>query len=122
MARQQRVETVYTDDLTGNVLTKDEVDTVTFAIDGITYEIDLSKKNASSLRNDVAAWIEHARTITGPRTTVHRTRRATTGAQRPTTDRKQSAKIREWAQANAHPVSERGRIPTAVIDAYNAAH
>lgn len=63
MARQQQVDTVFTDDLTGEVLAEDEVQTVTFAVDSVTYEIDLSKTHASSLRNDFAAWIEHARTV-----------------------------------------------------------
>ncbi len=122
MARHQKVDTVFTDDLTGDVLTQDEVQTVTFAVDGTTYEIDLSKKNASSLRNDAAAWIEHARTVTGPKTIGRNTRRSSTGARRPNTDRERSAKIRQWAQTNDHTVSKRGRIPAAVVDAYNAAH
>ncbi len=121
VARHQKVDTVFTDDLTGDVLTQDEVQTVTFAVDGTTYEIDLSKKNAASLRNDAAAWIEHARTVTGPKTIGRNTRRSSTGA-RPNTDRERSAKIRQWAQTNDHTVSKRGRIPAAVVDAYNAAH
>ena len=122
MARQQKVDTVFTDDLTGDVLTEDEVQTVTFAVDGTTYEIDLSQKNASSLRNDFAAWVEHARTVPRPKSTGRSTRRTPTGTQRPPADRKQSTNIREWAQANGHTVSERGRIPGVVVDAYNAAH
>jgi hypothetical protein len=122
VARQQRIDTVFTDDLIGDVLTEDEVQTVTFAVDGTTYEIDLSEKNASSLRNDAAAWVEHARTVTRPKTTGRSTRRSSTGARRPNTDRKRSAKIRQWAHTNGHKVSKRGRIPAAVVDAYNAAH
>lgn len=122
MARQQKVDTVFTDDLTGDVLTPDDAKTVTFAVDGTTYEIDLSEKNASSLRNDFAAWTEHARRVTGPKTTGRSTSRATASAQRPNTNRQASAKIREWAQTNGHTVSERVRISAAVIDAYNAAH
>lgn len=38
-----------------------------------TYEIDLSEKNTSSLRNDFAAWVEHARKVTGPKTTDRHT-------------------------------------------------
>ncbi len=111
MARQQKVDVVFTDDLTGDTLPEDDAQTVTFAVDGTTYEIDLSAKNASSLRNDFAAWTEHARTVTGTKTTGRSTRRTTSTAQRPNTDRKQSAKIREWAQSNGHTVSARGRIP-----------
>ena len=113
---------MFTDDLTGDVLTQDEVQTVTFAglLTGrAPYEIDLSEKNMSSLRYDFAAWIEHARRATGPKTTV---RTATTGAQRASTGPGQSTKIREWAQANGHTGSTRGQVSARIIDAYNAAH
>ena len=122
MARQQKVDTVITDDLTGDVLDTDDAETVTFAVDGTTYEIDLSTKNAASLRNDFAAWTEHARKVAGSKTTGRSSRGSTTTAQRPNTDREHSAQIREWAQSNGHTVSERGRIAATVIDAYNAAH
>ena len=103
MARQQKTDTVITDDLTGDVLKTDDAETVTFAVDGTTYEIDLSTKNATSLRNDFAAWTEHARKATRPTNTRPTTaglgsRRANTTTQRPSTDRQQSALIREWAQ------------------------
>jgi len=64
---------MFTDDLTGNVCTETEVQTVTFAVGRHTDEIDLSENNASSLRNDVAACIEHARTVTKPKTTGPKT-------------------------------------------------
>ena len=121
MARQQKVDTVLTDDLNGDVLTPDNAQTVTFAVDGSTYEIDLSKKNAASLRNDFAAWTEHARKVAGSKTAGRSARRSVTTAQRPNADREHSAKIREWANSNGHKVSARGRIPATVVDAYNAA-
>jgi hypothetical protein len=132
VARQQKVETVFTDDLTGDTLTPDDTQTVTFTVDGVSYEIDLSAKNAASLRNDFAAWTEHAHTVPGTTPTRRTPRRAArqslTTAQRPktaqrsTANRESSARIREWAQSNGHTVSGRGRIPATVVDAYNAAH
>lgn len=121
MARQQKVETVVTDDLTGETLTDSEVETVSFAVDGITYEIDLSPTNASSLRNDIAMWIEHARPTTTARPSKNR-QGPGTGAGQVTTDRKRSVAIREWANAHGHTVSEQGRIPAAVVAAYDATH
>jgi hypothetical protein len=121
VARQQKVETVFTDDLTGDTLTPDDTQTVTFTVDGVSYEIDLSAKNAASLRNDFAAWTEHAHTVPGT-TTTRRSPRPTTTGQRPKADREDSTRIREWAQSNGHTVSARGRIPATVVDAYNAAH
>ena len=76
MARQQQVDTVFTDDLTGEVLAENEVQTVTFAVDGVTYEIDLSQTHASSLRNDFAAWIEHARIVANSKASGRSTHRA----------------------------------------------
>ena len=113
---------ITTDDLTGDVLDTDDAETVTFAVDGITYEIDLSKKNSSSLRNDFAAWTEHARKVARSKTTGRSTRRPGTATPGSSTDREHSARIRQWAQSNGHTMSERGRIAAAVVDAYNAAH
>src|SRR6478672_13304794 len=53
----QRVEVVLIDDIDGGKASE----TVTFALDGVTYEIDLSNKNASKLRDDFATWTGHAR-------------------------------------------------------------
>jgi hypothetical protein len=127
VARQQKVETVVTDDLTGETLTDSEVETVSFAVDGITYEIDLSPTNASSLRNDIAMWIEHARPTTTARPSKNRQgpgngKGPGNGAGRITADRERSVAIREWANAHGHTVSDRGRIAAAVVAAYDAAH
>jgi hypothetical protein len=37
-------------------------------------------------------------------------------------DREQTQAIREWARNNGHKVSERGRIPASVLEAYNSAN
>ncbi|SIR66316.1 histone-like nucleoid-structuring protein Lsr2 [Williamsia sterculiae] len=90
-------------------------ETVEFAIDGVSYEIDLSTKNASKLRDDIDGWVAHARRVGG--------RKKTKGlAPRAAVDREQTAAIREWARKNGHPVSARGRIAGDVVEAYNAAH
>lgn len=115
MAKQQKVTVVFTDDLTGDQLDEATAQTVQFALDGVGYEIDLSEANAKKLRDDVATWIGHARKTTPRRGT----RAATSGPKgRATADREQSSAIREWARNNGHTVSERGRIPVAVVDAY----
>ncbi len=88
-------------------------ETVEFGVDGVTYEIDLSTKNADQLRDDVAKWAEHARRVGGRK----RAKGITT-----TVDREQTATIREWARRNGHQVSSRGRIAAGVVDAYNEAH
>ena len=57
----QRVQIILEDDYDGG--TAEE--TVTFALDGAEYEIDLSSKNAAGLRDALARWVGHARTIGG---------------------------------------------------------
>lgn len=93
-------------------------ETVEFSVDGVSYEIDLSAKNAKKLREDLKQWIEAGRRVGGRR----RGRASTPGrGPRGTIDREQSAAIRDWARRNGHKVSTRGRIPAEVIEAFHAA-
>ncbi|HSZ39919.1 MAG TPA: Lsr2 family protein [Trebonia sp.] len=106
----QKVQVLLVDDLDGG--TADE--TVTFGLDGASYEIDLSSGNAGKLRNELAQYLEHARkTAAGPA----RRRRPRSGA-----GRQQSAAIREWAKQHGKKISERGRIPADILAEYEAAH
>ena len=91
-------------------------ETVEFGLDGVSYEIDLSTKNATKLRNDLKQWVEAGRRVGG-----RRRGRSSAGRGRGAIDREQSAAIREWARRNGHNVSTRGRIPADVIDAFHAA-
>lgn len=108
----QQVNVVLVDDLDGSPA--DE--TVTFGLDGITYEIDLTNENASRLRDSMAEWVGHGRRLGGARKKGNRavTKRASVGSDNTT--------IREWARANGYEVSERGRIKSEVIEAFNAAN
>lgn len=92
-------------------------ETVEFSIDGVSYEIDLSAKNAQKIRDDFKQWIDAGRRVGGRR----RGRSAGPARGRGSIDREQSAAIREWARRNGHKVSTRGRIPADVIEAFHAA-
>ena len=107
----KRTQVILVDDLDGG--TAEE--TVAFAVDGVSYEIDLSRKNASSMRDALATYVGSARRV-GGRT---RTRSAGGGSAR-RDDR--SAQIREWARSEGHKVSDRGRIPADLATKYDAAH
>ena len=106
----QRVQVVLEDDLDGGKA--DE--TVIFGLDGTTYEIDLSKKNAAKLRDALAGYVGSARRVSGRRGAAARGR----GRSRAASD---SADIRAWAKDNGYDVSERGRISAEVRAAYNEA-
>lgn len=108
MAQKHFVRLV--DDLTGD----DAAETVTFALDGARYEIDLSVENAAKLRETLAVHIANGRPT--PRRSESASRRMTRA------DREQTAAIRAWARANGFEIGVKGRIPTMVIDAYNASH
>jgi hypothetical protein len=106
----QKVHIVLEDDLDGS----DASQTVLFALDGTSYEIDLNDKNASGLRDALATYVGHARKVSGSRRGRRSSASSGTGP---------SAKeIRDWARSNGHKVPERGRIPAAVREAFEAAH
>ncbi|MDO3109813.1 Lsr2 family protein [Mycobacteroides abscessus] len=112
MAKKVTVQLV--DDVDGEVAADESVE---FGLDGVTYEIDLSAKNAEKLRKQLSTWVDHARKVSG-----RRRGSSGSGRKRPSIDRAQSAAIREWAGKNGHAVSSRGRIPAEVIDAFNASN
>ncbi|TDP33177.1 histone-like nucleoid-structuring protein Lsr2 [Nocardia ignorata] len=95
-------------------------ETVTFGIDGHTYEIDLSETNATKLRNTFEQWTPYARRTSRTKTSNTRRHATTTPATR-TGRRTDLAAIRAWAIENGHTVSTRGRIATEIITAYDEA-
>lgn len=108
-----------------NIILVDDIDeseaseTVTFGLDGVTYEIDLNADHANDLREALAVYIGHGRKVGGRRNAGRRS----TGRRTSTGDSGASAgEIREWARENGWEVSERGRVPTEVREAYAAAH
>lgn len=103
----QRMQVILTDDIDEGPATQ----TITFGIDGVTYEIDLNDEHAAALRESLSSWIEHARRVGGRRTTR---RGASSGSGR-------TAKVRAWARENGYEVSDRGRVPAAILEAYKAA-
>lgn len=108
----QHVNVVLVDDVDGT----SAEETVTFGVDGVTYEIDLSVDNAGRLRDELAEWVQHGRRVSGSRRGGNRTttKRSTVGASNGT--------VREWARANGYEVSDRGRIKAEVMDAFTAAN
>lgn len=111
MARQ--VITTLIDDLDGKKADR----TVEFSLDGTAYTIDLSDANAGKLRKALDPFI-----TAGTRVGRGSGRRPAAAPSRTAGSRDENKAIREWAARNGHQISERGRIPQSVSDAYRAAH
>jgi hypothetical protein len=112
--RQTMVSLV--DDLDGS----DATETVSFGIDGIAFEIDLSAANAHDLRASLDSWVSHARRAGEERRTEPGTpTRSLTVL--PAVGESRNALIRAWAAENGHRAPARGRIPQDVVNAYKAA-
>jgi hypothetical protein len=102
------------DDIDGG----DAEETVKFALDGIQYEIDLSKKNAGKLRDAFAPYVgAGTRVGRGGVVVGGRTARGRGGA---AADREQNKAIRAWAKKAGKDISDRGRIPQEIVDEYHA--
>ena len=106
-----RTITTLTDDIDGS----EAAETVVFVFKGTQYEIDLSQKNLDKMVKALKPYTAAARKSGGRRSGIGRT--TSRGA-----DKDQLTKIREWARANGHQVSDRGRVSAAVQEAYHAAH
>jgi hypothetical protein len=92
-------------------------ETITFGIDGVQYEIDLSTKNALKMREAIVRYTEAGTRLgRGANAAV---RHAVAGGSA-TVDRDQSRAIREWAHAQGIDVSNRGRIKRDIVDRYHA--
>jgi hypothetical protein len=111
MARKVLVRLV--DDLDG--LPSEGVATVTFSLDGVSYQIDLNEANAGKLRDGLADFISAARRTGG------RMKRGSAAGGRGASANDGPA-IREWAREQGHELAERGRIPSHIVDAFHAAN
>lgn len=110
----QHFQVRYTDDIDGSDL-GETANTIPFAFEGKEYSIDLSDDNAEAFRQTIAPYIEAGHRVTGAKT---KAARKTTGKTSPA----DTKAIREWARENGYDVSDRGRIPANVMNAYAAAN
>lgn len=105
----QRVNVTLVDDLDG----ADADETVLFALDGVSYEIDLTPEHSRELRDALALYVGHARKVGGRRTKGQRSS-GNSGVS--------AADIRQWARENGWNVPDRGRVSAEVREAYAVAH
>jgi Lsr2 len=109
----QKVQVILVDDLDGG----EAEESVSFSLDGVTYEIDLSSANAEALRDAIAPWVGHARRISG-----RAGRGRPVGRGRGVAAKADLGEVRSWARDNGFQVSDRGRVSAEVMSAYDGAH
>lgn len=115
----QRVQVILEDDLDGG--SADE--TVTFALDGVAYEIDLKSANAEKLRDLLAPYVEKGRKQSGRIASARRST-GSRAAGRPAAAAAgpDTAKIRSWAKEQGLEINDRGRVPSDIKVKYDKAH
>jgi hypothetical protein len=106
----QRIEIHLIDDLDGSEIRAGKGETITFALDGTSYEIDLTNRNAVALRKALSTYVAAARPMKA------RGGRSKRSAQ------SDAREVKAWARQNGFEVADRGRVPSHIRDAYAAAH
>ncbi len=112
MARRTVIETF--DDIDGTAVDT-AGETISFAVDGVEYTIDLNKKNAREFRKKLDFYLEHATRVGGRKRPAAAARPADADAPSP-------KQIRQWAIEAGYEVPARGRLPQSLVDEYTAAH
>jgi hypothetical protein len=116
----QQVTVQLVDDIDGS-----EAETsVEFGLDGVGFTIDLSAENADELREVLAPYVDSARRVSGRRRVAAKavTASAKVAPAPPGSERERNQSIRDWAREKGWQVSERGRIPSDVAEAFDKAH
>lgn len=114
----QKVLVQLVSDLTGEAIAEGKGETVTFALDGTTYEIDLTNKEADKFRGVFQDYIAVGRKVGKSSARRGGATRASSGSGR---SKEELADARDWLKQNGYEVSERGRIKQEYLDAYDAA-
>lgn len=109
----QKVQVLLVDDLDGG----DADETVTFALDGKSYEIDLTTSNADKLRSVLEPYVKGGRR-TGGRSARGKGRSSGSSGG----SSQDTAKIRAWAKEQGYEVNDRGRVPANIREAYEKAN
>ncbi|HEX5522679.1 MAG TPA: Lsr2 family protein [Pedococcus sp.] len=121
----QRVEVTLVDDIDGT--DDDDVRSLSFGLDGASYEIDLSAANTARLLDILAPYVENGRRLSGKRSAPRGSSSSSSsssssnGSKR-AADREHLAAVRAWARDNGYTVSDRGRVPVHIQDAFDEAH
>ena len=110
----QKVNIILVSDLSGEEIPQGEGETISYGLDGVDYEIDLTSAEAEKFRGLLSDHLAVSRRVGGRR------QRGTSSAA--TQNGPSAAEIRAWAKENGYDVPDRGRIPAEAREAYEAAH
>lgn len=89
-----------------------------FALDGVTYAIDLSSPNYDRLCDSLSEFVDKARRVGGRQR--RRVNAAVSGRTSAKMDGEQKKAMRDWARLNGWPnLGDRGRIPNDAVEAYH---
>ena len=119
----QKVQVLLVDDIDAG----EASETLTFSLDGVNYEIDLSEEHAAALREAFAPWVGHARRVSGRATPGRRSgaprqAAAKSGSEGDSGPQRDTGEVRTWARENGYTVSDRGRISAEILQAFDDAH
>ncbi len=108
----QKLQVLLTCDLDeGDV---EAVETVTFGYDGTNYAFELCAEHLEEFNKVIHTYIGSARRAEGGRRSAASVARSATKSENP-------GAIREWARGAGYEVSDRGRIPAEIREAYETA-
>lgn len=113
----ERIVRHLVDDIDGSDIAEGKGESIEFSIRGTTYRIDLSATNTAKFDKALKPYVDAAERVGRPR---GRQAKRTAGESKSSTV--QLAVIREWARKKGYEISDRGRIPAQVAEAYRAAH
>ena len=113
----QKVIRQFVDDIDGSEAER----TFSFAVDGTHYEIDLSRENIQEFNEAIAGFVESARKV-NTKNDGHRARKSSSTHRGTAQSREHIQAVRQWARQHGHTISNRGRIPASIQQAFDQAH
>jgi hypothetical protein len=120
----ERIIRQVVDDLDHTELADGDGERVEFGFRGVAYHLDLSKTNVAKFEKALAPYIKAATEAASVEDESRPRRKATTRRSRSgkRSPKQDTAAIRTWANDNGYAVSQRGRIPSEVVEAFRSAH
>jgi hypothetical protein len=111
----QKITTTLIDDVTGEEIPSGG-ETVTFGLDGVSYEIDLSDSSAAEFRQLFEQYKNAGRRVGGSAAKG----RSRGGRGNAKVDPAQAKAARVWLREHGHDISDRGRIKNELMEEYLA--